>query len=233
MYVFPYSNLMKFRLLTILSFLLFSSNCFSQKGKQFTKKASEFNIKKDYENAILYSTKAINKNPNYIKAYIQRSYAYHSINNLVKAESDAESILKIDSTNGYAYFTLGLIYLDKKKYNSGINYFKKCINLNHKKTWSYHNIGHGYNMMKDYENAVINFSKGIELNTTYHDTYKIRAYIYLYRLKKYQLAVKDYDYYLELYPNDANTYLQRAWAKQWIGDIKGAFDDITKSMENN
>ncbi len=82
----------------------------------------------------------------------------------------------------------------------------------------------------DYQKAIIDFSKAIELKNDYTYAYSHRA------MCKSKIgdpigAIKDYDKYLELKTNDALIYNLRGREKEKVGNLTGALKDYDKALE--
>ena len=92
-----------------------------------------------------------------------------------------------------------------------------------RKGWS----GYG---MGNYETAIANFNKAIELNPKH-------ALAYFYRgrckseIKDYKSAIEDFDKAIELEPGYAMAYFDRSQARKILGDAKGSEADIAKAQE--
>jgi len=92
-----------------------------------------------------------------------------------------------------------------------------------RKGWSAYGMG-------NYETAIVNLGKAIELNPKH-------ALAYFYRgrcrgeIKDYKLAIEDFDKAIELEPGYAMAYFDRAQARKILGDAKGSEADIAKAQE--
>ena len=82
----------------------------------------------------------------------------------------------------------------------------------------------------DYEGAVQDCNKAIELDPDYASAYYNRG-IAKYGLGDYEGAVQDYSKAIELNPDYANAYYNRAYAKDNLGDYEGAVQDYSKAIE--
>ena len=136
-----------------------------------------------------------------------------------------ESYLKADKRKGIVtgifislLFILGIYYFYSKFSFSAEFYFKKG------KTELYDK--------EDYKNALIHFSKAIELNPSYTDAYCNRA-LAKGNLKDYKGAIGDYDIAIELNPSDTEAYAGRAMIKYYSGDFQGVIDDCNKVIALN
>ena len=67
----------------------------------------------------------------------------------------------------------------------------------------------------EYDQAIADFAKALELNPNYADAYRVRGLAYAYK-KEYDQAVADFSKTLELNPDVAATYALRgaAYASQ-------------------
>jgi len=88
---------------------------------------------------------------------------------------------------------------------------------------------HKYNELKDYEGALSDYNKSIEINPNYSDTYYNRG-ILKKVLKDYQGALDDYNKAIELDP-ESRAYRYRGGIKQILNDYQGALDDYTIDIE--
>ena len=88
-----------------------------------------------------------------------------------------------------------------------------------------------YNLAK-YKDASIYFSKAIELNPNYADTYFYRA-ISEDDLGKYQEAIKDYNKVIKLNPNYTIAYINRGSSKDKLGKYKEAIKDYDIAINLN
>jgi tetratricopeptide (TPR) repeat protein len=84
----------------------------------------------------------------------------------------------------------------------------------------------------DFNKAIVNFDKAIEINPQYLEAYYYRGSIKFF-LKDYSGALIDFDKTIEIDPNDGEFYYQRALAKLLIGDKNGACLDWEKALKLN
>lgn len=77
--------------------------------------------------------------------------------------------------------------------------------------YSYSNRGAAYASKKQYEKAISDYDKAIELNPGYATAYYNRAVAYASK-KQYDLAISDYNKVIELSPEDSIAYIGRETA---------------------
>lgn len=79
----------------------------------------------------------------------------------------------------------------------------------------------------EYDAAVVNYTKAIELNPKEPSVYLSRGLVY-YNRKFYDLAVTDYGKAIELDPNETTAYYYRGDSYEKLGDLQKASDDYKK-----
>lgn len=82
----------------------------------------------------------------------------------------------------------------------------------------------------DYDSAIADYSKAIELKSGDTSSYLNRGMAYHHK-KNYDLAIADYDKVIELDPKDLMAYLNRADSYEKKGDIQKAAVDYQKAVE--
>lgn len=83
---------------------------------------------------------------------------------------------------------------------------------------------------KDFNTAIINFSKAIELNPDFIDAYIFRAGVFSEQ-EKYTEAVEDYSKVIELEPRNHIAYLNRGIANEHLKRFPESMADYTKAMK--
>jgi len=81
----------------------------------------------------------------------------------------------------------------------------------------------------DFEEAIANFNKAIELKPDYADAYLFSGNAKC-ELKRYISAINNFDKALELRPDNALAYFNRAVAKGKLQDYEGEIDDYSKAI---
>ena len=88
----------------------------------------------------------------------------------------------------------------------------------------YYNRGNAYADKGDYDRAIENYTRAIELNS------KNRGHRIVYDVNK---AIKDYTKAIELSPKNADTYHCRGLVYYQKGDYDRAIEDFTRTIELN
>ena len=82
-----------------------------------------------YTESVNYYKKAIALKPNSIEAKLGYAYPAAALGNMDQVIAQYNSILQTDPQNSTANYRLGLVYYNKKDYQSGLKYFEKVVNL--------------------------------------------------------------------------------------------------------
>jgi tetratricopeptide (TPR) repeat protein len=93
----------------------------------------------------------------------------------------------------------------------------------HNRCWA--RVGTG-----DYDGAVADGTKAVEIDATFSQSFQYRGFA-LQAKGDYKGALADFGKALELDPKDATVYTLRAVVKRLTGDPKGALADATKAIE--
>ena len=96
----------------------------------------------------------------------------------------------------------------------------------------YNNRGFDYCEIGQYDQAILDFSKAIEINPRLAHAYNNRGAAYLYKAQ-YDQAILDLSKAIEINPRLARAYSNRGWAyiKKWQYDQ--AISDFNKTIEIN
>jgi tetratricopeptide (TPR) repeat protein len=81
-----------------------------------------------------------------------------------------------------------------------------------------------------YEEAIINFTKAIEIDNEYIEAYRARASARIW-INDYEGVVNDYTKIIEFNFEDSDVYESRGRAKSSLKDYKGAIEDFNKAIE--
>jgi len=119
---------------------------------------------KNYTQAINDFNKAIELNPQYVKAYYNRGVAYNSLGMYEQALNDLNIAIELNPQDAKACHTRGITYANSGNYQKAIMDLQKAIELDPGYAEAYYNTGLVYQRIGDREKALAYFNKAAELN---------------------------------------------------------------------
>ena len=134
--------------------------------------------------------------------------------------------IELDSKDSKLYFWRGSMKEKLKQYEDAIDDFNKVVEID-SSAYSYEVRGKVLFELKRYREAIDDFSRMIELIPDDPFGYCQRGEA-KYELGQYQEAIDDFNTALQIEP-DFYTYFFRGIAKEALGDIEGAEEDIQKA----
>ncbi|MGH9944870.1 MAG: tetratricopeptide repeat protein, partial [Pyrinomonadaceae bacterium] len=94
-----------------------------------------------------------------------------------EAQRQLEEALKLDKSNSWIYYNLGLIYLEQRNYDPAIDSFKAALDGNLKpswiEVWGRIKMGNAYDAKGDRARATTEYNKAVESGINYDDAQKI------------------------------------------------------------
>ena len=120
----------------------------------------------------------------------------------------------------------GYCYLELKDFSNAVDSFNKGL----KDKWSYQNLGKAYFGLSNYEAAVVNFNKVIEIDANYKWAYQEKGKS-LFLLKKYQEAEDCFSKVIEIDPNYKWAYHEKGKVFLKLNDHASALKTFEKVIE--
>jgi len=217
-------------------------------ANQWFEKGYDYDINKEYDNAIEAYTKAIQLDPNYAEAHYNRGLSYSSKGQYDKAVEDYSRAIIINPNYTDAYYRRGRTYYSKVQYDKAIDDFNKVISIdpnyhdpmyigiylnryNQGNSAIYYWCGMAYYHEGQYDQAINNFDKAISIGSTDAVLYNTRGM--MYDLKGlHDKAIEDYSKSITLDPKHADAYYyNRGNASLKLGNIKKAISDFQKACD--
>jgi tetratricopeptide (TPR) repeat protein len=192
-------------------------------AEQWFKKGYDYNEQKDYDNTIYAYTKAVELNPQYLKAYTNRGNAYFCKGQYDLAIADYHKAIELNPQDPLAYNNRGLAYYSKGQYDLAIDDYNKAIQINPEYEDAYNNRGVTYNNKDQLDLAIADYNKTIELNPQHAAAYDNRGLAY-HDKGQYDLAIVDYNKAIELNPQYAYAYYGKANTLAVLGKTEEALN---------
>jgi len=119
---------------------------------------------KNYETAVAYFSKAIEKNPGDAEAYYLRAYCQQSIGGKEKQViSDYTKSLEYNPNDHEAYMNRGIEKTAIGQISEAIEDYEKSIAINPNEPVAYANLGNAYELKSDKEKACEHWNKALNL----------------------------------------------------------------------
>ncbi|MBD3410674.1 MAG: tetratricopeptide repeat protein [Ignavibacteriales bacterium] len=190
----------------------------------------------DFSRAIeFYSTRANELAVLYMNRGINRREA----GDLDGAVKDYSRAIDLRPDYGAAYWNRGVAYGDRGEREEAIADYTRAMKHYVENDVAlaalYNNRGYEKRQLKDYREAVNDFSKAISLNPDSFAAHWRRASTYGH-LGQYEKSIRDYDEAIRMATSDrvlASLYLGRAYEKRFTQDYEGAMKDVVKALAFN
>lgn len=180
--------------------------------------------------AITAFSEALRLQPNSAEAYHWICGAYYGVREFEKALVSCNEAIRLKPDLAGAYNNRGLAYWNLRQYDRAAEDFRKAVRLLPNYATAHRNLGSLYSSRQQYDLALSEYSEAVRLLPNDLTIVRDRAGTFI-RLKQYDRAVQDYNEVIRLNPTDANSYNQRAYAKDLLGDAAGAAADRRYARE--
>ena len=98
---------------------------------------------------------------------------------------------------------------------------------------AYNNRGVAYDDLRQYERAIQDYNKAIQLDPNNAEAYNNRGNAYAKGLKQYERAIQDYNKAIQLNPNDERAYNNRGISYRNLKQYERAIQDYDKAIQLN
>ena len=223
----------------ILAFLLltmFSTEATAQNARQFYKTGLTFVEAGNHKDAIDQFTKALNIDPEYAPAYIERSRSYEALGELQPAADDLKRALVFETKEAELYYDAARLNFGLANHPQALELAQKSISLNSKYELAFRLLCRIQAALEDYSNALVSINKALAL--------KDNAENYYYhgmvseKMKNFNQAEIDYDKAIQKNNKYTEAYLALAALRLQLNKPDAAmencnallaFDPVNKS----
>jgi tetratricopeptide (TPR) repeat protein len=166
------------------------------------KRGGYYYLRDDYESALLYYTRDIEKEPQQPSHYLARAACLLNLLQKERALADVERALKLAPNNALALQLRGEMYMLDKDYEHAEEFFTRALESNPNWGVPYFDRGSALLDKKEYQPALIQLDKAIALLPQIHLFHLIRSIAH-FRLGDIEAAHKDQDAALRLSEKEA------------------------------
>jgi len=160
-----------------LLLLLFSASIlvpvYGQSAKQFLKAGDDFMEVKNYQDAILQYTKAIELDPDNYKGYVQRAEAYEKIKDYKLAAADYDRAVVFRDKDAELLFNAGNAYFLDKDYMKAIDRLSKAHEARSNYLDAYQVRSQAYLALGKYSDALEDCKKALRLKEDERNLYNL------------------------------------------------------------
>lgn len=159
-----------------------------------------------------------------------------SAGNVFTFQQTANSLFATASIQQDNEFTLASKAFDRGDYTQAVFYYTKYLSKYPKAEAAYYNRGLAYNYLKNYDAALADLTRAIEINPQYWQAYSSRGFSYQSQ-QMYESAIREYSTAIKINPNEIS-YRNRGLCYQAINKYdlaKADFNEVEriKSGVNN
>ena len=181
----------------------------------------------DYENALLYYSKALEENPHKAEYYIEQGHVYAALGRYEEARTALEcAVVEQDLTltrtnNKRAFRAIGITYYEEGKYEEAGSYFEKALaeellpSLNADIRMY---LADTLECEGDYVSAIAMYDELLKEQKDYAAGYRARAYMN-YIQGEYEKSLADYDEAIALEPGNFDLYFGKYNVLEKLGRV--------------
>ncbi len=179
--------------------------------------------KSNFSEALRKVENALVLSPGNVMALEKRVNIYYQMNEIKEASKCVNEAIIEFPAESELYYLRGLINISRKKYYKAINDFNKIFELEQPVDFYkvYLNRAVANTNLQEYELAIEDLTKSIELNSTNASAYHSRGMVY-YELKDYNLAVNDFKQAINLSHDNPVTFFNLGMSYYRLEDKESA-----------
>jgi FKBP-type peptidyl-prolyl cis-trans isomerase/Flp pilus assembly protein TadD len=217
-------------LATVLSLCLFSFSIHSQTAEQYYQKGADFYKKGSADDAIVYFTKAIERDPSFKPAYNMRACTYLFLKgDAHKAFDENKKSMSLLPVTWKDYWVSGQVYEKLGDSSSALTAYTSSISLE-QQAEVYKCRATLETELKKFQVAYEDFSKAISMDRNDCDAYNKRGQL-LIIAKDTISALRDFDASLEIDPKNLTALFNHGSVKVYLKEFDKGINDFNKGLE--
>ncbi|MGA1999694.1 MAG: tetratricopeptide repeat protein [Terriglobales bacterium] len=131
---------------------------------QLAEKADVLRARKSYDQALVYYSAALRKDPNNSVLYNKRGIAELQLNNLAAAQKDFQRAVKKNQHYAEAYNNLGVVSYMQRNYKNAIQRYEKALRLREDSASVHSNLGTAWFAQRQIDKAMAEYARALELD---------------------------------------------------------------------
>lgn len=186
-------------------------------------------INKQYYEAISLLTILIDADSVSRDGYFLRAVAKYNLNDLIGAEQDFSSAIRINPVYVEAYQYRAITRSIMGNWDDAISDFKRALDIRPDYTGTYYSRGVTFLMCQQFDNAIADFDRFIVKNPKAMEAYMNRGSAYL-MLKDTVSAYRDFSKAVEVTPRSSEALMRRGTILSIMNRTREALADYNKAL---
>ncbi|HEX2396174.1 MAG TPA: tetratricopeptide repeat protein, partial [Bacteroidales bacterium] len=150
-------------LITLFLFICLPTALFSQNARQYLRTGLTFVEAGNHADAIDQFTRALEIDPQYVQAYIERSRSYEATGELRKSADDLNRALTFEQKEPGLYYNAARILFILGNNREALELVNKCVSLNRKSDVAHLLQARIQMALEDYSGSLMSINRAIEL----------------------------------------------------------------------
>jgi tetratricopeptide (TPR) repeat protein len=176
------------------------------------------NQKKDHDRAIEYYCRALDVQPDSVKAFVGLGNAYQTLGEDRQAIADYSDAIEIGSAyDRVAYTKRGISYYNLKDWQRALQDFERAIKLNSKNSEAYFYRAMTFYKLQDFARAIASFDNVVKVDPESDRAFYFRGRSN-FNSQAYDRAIADFSQALTLKPDLIESYYYRGLAYSKLGN---------------
>lgn len=184
---------------------------FSQNARQYFRTGISFAENGNYTDAVDHFTRALEIDPQYVQAYIERARSYEASGELQKAVDDLKRAVTFDQKDPTVFYKMAQLQFDLSQYEDALEYINKCISRDRKSDAAHLLLARIQMVMEDYSSSLEAINRALQLKEN-ADNFYFRGQLSEI-MKNNAQAEFDYKMAITRDQNFADAYLALAMLK--------------------
>ena len=172
---------------------------------------------------------AINADPNFFGAYVNRGNAKMELKRFDEAIEDYSQAIRLDPDEARTYFNRGNAKMELKRFDEAIEDYSQAIRLDPDNARIYVNRGNTKMELRRFDEAIEDYNQAIRLNPDDAVAYFNRGNAKM-ELKRFDEAIEDYSQAIRLDPDNARIYVNRGNTKMELRRFDEAIEDYNQAI---
>jgi tetratricopeptide (TPR) repeat protein len=189
---------------------------------------------KEYERAVQAFTDALAHGLRAAKVYLHRGKAYYALKRYDEALADLSDAIRLRADDPYAYWLRSGLYERMDRHREAIDDLTRGLAAKPGALARKLYAARGANYLKlgEFEQAVSDLTKAVELGEATASTYFRRGRGYM-ELTRYKEAITDFSSALDRDPDQYDSRLDRGWVYGCLGEFQKSIQDLSQLLSKD